>query len=444
MTETQTNQTLAGSSIVLATLATAGAVYLAADFLVPFTFGLVLAALLWPVVQRLNTWRIPTPAGAAITVLGTVAILAAVMVAFAPPIRKFSSEIPKTIAAARPKLTALSTELRRLTGGQGSTGAKPPAKPAVKKSSADSNKISTPDSAASRRDTAALNVTDTSRNAAARDTARTAPLDTTRNATHDTTRKALTNRDSTSSATRDPSKNTSRISSAPQSQSQSQSQSGTGLPDSAPVTIAHALGIATGLLGDLVEVMLLALFILAAGNSWGEKLALAVTNAARRNSVKETVNKMRAVVVRYLVATTMINIGQASVVALTLHFLGYPSALLWGVLTFLLEFIPYFGGMVMIGLVFVAGIAAGKDVGAAVGGPAAYLVITSLQNNLVSPIAYGKGMRLNPTAILAALMLWYLVWGVAGAFLAVPILAAFRVLCDELPPLKGVGAFISD
>ena len=190
--------------------------------------------------------------------------------------------------------------------------------------------------------------------------------------------------------------------------------------------------------------MLLAMFILAAGSEWKKKLAKSVSSTSLQDRVAETVNEMRTVVSQYLLMTTLINVAQGVVVALALKLLGYPSPLLWGVLTFALEFIPYLGGMVMVFLLSVAGLAAGRDFPSAIYGPAAYLLVTSLQNNVLSPIVYGRGMKLNPTAILLGLMLWYMVWGVAGAFLAVPILAAFNVLASKVPSLLGVHEFVSD
>jgi predicted PurR-regulated permease PerM len=76
--------------------------------------------------------------------------------------------------------------------------------------------------------------------------------------------------------------------------------------------------------------------------------------------------------------------------------------------------------------------------------PAAYLVITTLQNNLISPAAYGRGLRLNPAAILIAVMFWGLLWGVAGVFLAVPLLAAMRVAAEHTAGLEPLAIFLGD
>jgi len=62
----------------------------------------------------------------------------------------------------------------------------------------------------------------------------------------------------------------------------------------------------------------------------------------------------------------------------------------------------------------------------------------------VSPALYGRGLRLNPAAILVAVMFWYALWGVAGAFLAVPILAAMRILASHVEGLRGVAVFLEE
>ena len=216
------------------------------------------------------------------------------------------------------------------------------------------------------------------------------------------------------------------------------------LPSAGPSSITYALGVAGSLVGEFIEVVLLALFILAAGVGWKRRLGDAVNSPHKEQSAIETVAEMRDVVSRYVLVTAFINVGQGIIVSLVLKFLDYPSPLLWGVLTFALEFIPYFGGMVVIALLTVVGLAAGRGFPMAFAGPAAYLVVTTLQNNVLSPILYGKEMKLNPAAILLSLMLWYMLWGVAGAFLAVPILAAFNAFASRTPSLKSVSVFLSD
>lgn len=106
------------------------------------------------------------------------------------------------------------------------------------------------------------------------------------------------------------------------------------------------------------------------------------------------------------------------------------------------EFIPYAGGLVMVSLLAMTGLASGQGVGHALLAPALHLTITTVQNNVVSPVVYGKGLKLNPAAILIAVMLWFFLWGVPGVFLAVPLLAAIKLLCDHIDGLSGLGKFL--
>jgi predicted PurR-regulated permease PerM len=122
--------------------------------------------------------------------------------------------------------------------------------------------------------------------------------------------------------------------------------------------------------------------------------------------------------------------------------LGLPAPFLWGLFTVLAEFIPYAGGFVMVTLLALTGLAGGGGLGHALIAPLLYLLITTLQNNLVSPVVYGRGLKLNPAAILIAVMVWFFLWGVPGAFLAVPLLAATKVLCDHIDGLSGLGSFL--
>jgi predicted PurR-regulated permease PerM len=60
----------------------------------------------------------------------------------------------------------------------------------------------------------------------------------------------------------------------------------------------------------------------------------------------------------------------------------------------------------------------------------------------VSPLVMSKRLTLNPVALLVGLAFWWWVWGILGAVLAVPLLAAFKILCDHVTALASVGEFL--
>jgi predicted PurR-regulated permease PerM len=92
----------------------------------------------------------------------------------------------------------------------------------------------------------------------------------------------------------------------------------------------------------------------------------------------------------------------------------------------------------------VVGLGAFDNVGHALLAPGAYLLITTLQNNLVSPVAYGRRLRLNPVAVLVGVLFWWSLWGVPGAFLAVPVIAAAKIMGDHIEGLEALGEFLAE
>jgi predicted PurR-regulated permease PerM len=119
-----------------------------------------------------------------------------------------------------------------------------------------------------------------------------------------------------------------------------------------------------------------------------------------------------------------------------------PNAPLWGALVVLLEFIPYLGAFTMTVILTVAGLATFDDVGRGLLIPATFLAINVVQANIVSPLLLGHRLALNPVALFVSLAFWFWIWGIPGAFIAVPLLATFKILCDHIETLAPIGAFL--
>jgi predicted PurR-regulated permease PerM len=216
-------------------------------------------------------------------------------------------------------------------------------------------------------------------------------------------------------------------------------------PPGPPLGMASGvLGTTTQVLGGLAEVLLLLFLLLASGGMFFQKLLHVLKRRDDKEIADDVVTEAERVTLRYIVATAMINVGQATVIGLLMWWLGMPTPLLWAGFTFIFEFVPYLGAAAMIVLITATSIATFDSAGKILLPPLAYFVVTTLQNNLVSPIAYGKQLRLNPVAVLIGVMFWWYVWGVAGAFLAVPIIAMTKVFASKHERLRPVCEFLSE
>lgn len=211
-----------------------------------------------------------------------------------------------------------------------------------------------------------------------------------------------------------------------------------------PSFIATILGQGASFVGALVEVLVLLYLLLAAGNPLFGKLLTMARRPGDKRTASDVLKETEAIVSRYLVVTAVINVGQGIAVGLAMWAIGMPHPLVWALLTFALEFIPYLGGAINVVLLLITGFTTFDSAGQIVLAPLLYLVITTLQNNVVSPFAYGDRLKLNPVALMICVLFWFFVWGIPGVFLAIPIGAMLKVLGDEIPKLAPLGEILGD
>ena len=212
----------------------------------------------------------------------------------------------------------------------------------------------------------------------------------------------------------------------------------------APGFVAGFFGTTASFITGALEVLLMLYLLLASGDLFLQKVIKILPLRRDKEVARKVVADIEIAVARYMYATLLINLGQAVVVALAMKFLGVPHWILWGLATVVLEFVPYLGAAVMIGLLTVTAFTTFDSLGHILAVPGTYFIITSLQNNVVSPYAYGNRLRLNPVAVLIGVLLWWFLWGIPGAFVAVPILAAAKIFADRTENLKAVGEFLGD
>jgi len=336
---------------LIAVVLSVAALALGREFFIPIALALCFQALLTPAVRGLGRLRIPAPAGAAIVVLGALAVFVVGGWALSGPVSAWVDKAPANIATARRKVRELGRPLDRLSDAASGTPAvnNPPAAPAV----------------------AAPN----------------APV---------------------------------------------------------PSPFAQLLGHATTLVAVLLQIIVLVYLMLAAGNMLFRKLVKLLPAPDHLRTATDILNKTESIVARYLTITALINVGQGIAVGLALWAIGMPDPFIWGLMTFVLEFIPYLGGAINVGLLLISGFSVYAGLGHVLLAPAIYLIISMLQNNVVSPYVYGNRLKLNPLAVMIFVLFWWFIWGIPGVFLAIPIAATLKVLGDQVPGLSPLGELLGE
>jgi predicted PurR-regulated permease PerM len=211
---------------------------------------------------------------------------------------------------------------------------------------------------------------------------------------------------------------------------------------SGPTLSSRLFGTTQRLVAGLIEVFILLYFLLAGGVLFLQKLIKVLPHFSDKVKAVEIARATEAAVSAYLTTTLIVNLTEGTVVALVLWMLGMPNVLLWGALVACLEFVPYLGAMTATAVLMLAGLSAFPDIVHALLIPGSFLLINLLQANLVTPMLLGHRLTLNPVAIFIGLAFFFWMWGVAGAFLAVPLLATFKIFCDHITSLAAIGEFL--
>ncbi len=138
---------------------------------------------------------------------------------------------------------------------------------------------------------------------------------------------------------------------------------------------------------------------------------------------------------RYLTMQLVVNLLYAVPMAAGLWLIGIPGALLWGLLSAVLRFIPYVGSLV--GAVFPLLLAFAVDPGwSMVGWALALIVVLELiSNNFVEPWLYGASTGLSAISLIVAATFWTALWGPVGLVLSTPLTVCLLVIGRHLPQL---------
>ena len=139
---------------------------------------------------------------------------------------------------------------------------------------------------------------------------------------------------------------------------------------------------------------------------------------------------------RYLSMLFLINASFGIAIGIGLYLIGVPNAVLWGILTAVLRFVPYIG--TWIAAVAPIGLAMAISTGwlAPILTLGLFAALELLCGNVVEPWLYGRGTGVSGVAVLVAAVFWTWLWGIVGLLLATPLTVCLLVIGKHVPQLS--------
>lgn len=191
-----------------------------------------------------------------------------------------------------------------------------------------------------------------------------------------------------------------------------------------------------GVLGALtiaIVVLVMMIFMLYEATDFKKKLKLAMGAAFQQDKFDGVAIDMQ----RYLGIKTVTSFITGVLVGLLNYIVGVDFWLLWGLMAFLFNFIPFIGSIVAsIPAIILAFILFGTPAGIIM--IVGYLAINNLVSSALEPVLMGPRLGLSPLVVFISIGLWGWLWGPGGMFLSVPLTMVIKIILDHSEEFRWV------
>lgn len=191
--------------------------------------------------------------------------------------------------------------------------------------------------------------------------------------------------------------------------------------------------------GHLLEGLLVLFYLLVFGETFLLRLVEILPSFSDKRQAVELSSHIERDLSAYLITVTIINAIVGCATSAVMWACGVPGAILWGVVAFCINFVPILGPFCGVVLFLGVGFVTQDGLWYSILPAALYLGIHMLEGEIITPMLLASRFTINPVAIMISLIFWYWMWSVAGAILAVPMLAILKITCDRIRPFRAVG-----
>jgi len=162
-----------------------------------------------------------------------------------------------------------------------------------------------------------------------------------------------------------------------------------------------------------------------------------------QTKVKEVIVEIQSIIKQYIFGLLIQVVAVSGLMFIAYSIIGIKYALLFAVLCGVLNLIPYVGVFVATILAAIVTLATGEPI-QALWVIVAVLVVNSIDGNIITPKIIGSKVALNSFVVLFGIVIAESIWGIAGMFLAIPVLAIFKIIFDNVEGLRPYGFVLGE
>jgi len=191
----------------------------------------------------------------------------------------------------------------------------------------------------------------------------------------------------------------------------------------------------------LVIILIYMAFFFAEQSIFKSKI-MAIAGSRRREAAS-ALDTMSKGVQRYLSVKTLTSLLTAGLCYFLLVVAQVPYAVIFALLTFLLNYIPTFGSIIAGLLAAITALAVHDSIAPAVIVAVGYTAVNLVLGSIIEPRILGRELNISPLVIIISVVVWVGLWGVVGGFLAVPLTAAIQIVLASSARSRPIAILLS-
>ncbi len=207
--------------------------------------------------------------------------------------------------------------------------------------------------------------------------------------------------------------------------------------------LQSALGTLFGFVSQLGVVLVYLVFLLAEQAGIPRRIGKAF-EPERASQVHAIIQRINASIAQYLAVKTLMSILTGLLTTAVLWLFDVRYAVLWGLVAFLVNYIPYLGSIVAVALPVLLSLLQFGSLWRTLAILTLLLAVQAYIGYFLEPRVAGRRLDLSPLVIIVSLAFWGSIWGIVGMILAVPLVVAFKTILENIPQTRPIAVLLSN
>ena len=167
-----------------------------------------------------------------------------------------------------------------------------------------------------------------------------------------------------------------------------------------------------------------------------EKFLYQLTPSQTHSRLKKIIKDISHVTKHYMAGVVIVILILCFINSAGLLIIGVQYAILLGILSAFMNFIPYFGTLIGGAIPLLYTFVVQGDINKTLAVIGFFILVQFTENNILTPNITGSKVNINPLFTILSIIVGGMIWGLPGMFVAVPYLGMFKIYCDHTPELR--------